>query len=105
MRRSTHRRATVDAGQLVCVRKIRVSSVIGVRNWRTAVLSSAGVKATVGRLAPLTITSGRMEVKVRKKGGLLLGLGARKNGRASAWPDNSYWVVMELMSRLRGVSW
>ena len=33
-----------------------------------------------------------------------LGLGARKNGRASAWAFSSYWAAMEATLRLRGAS-
>src|SRR5262249_44082864 len=97
--RSAHSRRTVEAGQPVWARKTRVSTGMGVRNWRTAVDSSAGSRGKVGRLEAPTRTSGRMAVNVRKTMLLLLGLGATKNGRASAWEDSSYWAAMELTFR------
>lgn len=49
----------------------------------------------VGRLAPLTARSGKIDVNVLKTMLLLLGLGAMKKGRASADPVSSYWVAID----------
>src|SRR5207249_9470268 len=97
--RSTHKRRMAETGQPVSVRRVSVSALMGVRNWRTASLPSAGSSVTVGRLDPASMRSGRIEVKVRKITLLLLGLGAMKNGRASPEADSSYWAAMELTFR------
>src|SRR5208282_4942773 len=89
--RSTHNRKMTATGQLVSVRKSRVAIGTGVRKrWIVSPLSP-GTSVMVGRLAPLTERSGRIEVNVRKMMLLLLlGLGATKNGLASAAPASSY---------------
>src|SRR5271157_4215967 len=88
--RSTHNRKMTATGQLVSVRKSRVSVGTGVRKrWIVSPLSP-GTSVMVGRLAPLTERSGKIEVNVRKTILLLLGLGAMKKGRASAAPASSY---------------
>ena len=104
LRRWIQRRTTVDAGQPACVRKTSVSPEIGVRNCRTAVPSSPGTSDRVGRSAAAAKTSGRMAVKVLKTTLLLLGLGAMKNGCASAWPESSYLAAIEVTLSEEGVS-
>jgi hypothetical protein len=94
----------VDTGQVVSVRKPSVSREMGVRNCRISSLELAGTRLMVGRLAPDTSTSGRIEVNVLKMTLLLLGLGAMKKGRASAWPASSYWAAMEVTFREKGPS-
>jgi hypothetical protein len=84
-----------EAGQLVSVKSAMDSGVIGVSDRRTGSLSFDGINVIVGRFAPLTFRSGRIEVNVLKMTLLLLGLGATKNGLASAPPPSSYWVAIE----------
>ena len=102
--RSTQSRKTTEVGQLVSLRNARVSVGIGVRNRRTVSLLSAGTSVMVGRLAPLTLRSGRIEVNVRKITLLLLGLGAMKKGLASAEPASSYWVAIDETLSSKGIS-
>ena len=102
--RSTHSRVTADTGQLVWNRKTRVSAEIGVRNRWTASPVSPGTSVMVGRFAPLTLTSGRILVNVRKTMLLLLGFGAMKNGLASAPPSSSYCAAIDETFRSRGIS-
>src|SRR5271157_2822524 len=83
--RSIHSRRITATGQLVSVRKPRVSVGTGARKRLIVSLLSPGKSVMVGRLAPLTWRSGSMLVNDRNTF-LLLGLGARKNGRASAEP-------------------
>src|SRR5262249_30792879 len=102
--RSIHSRAMVDGGQLVSARNASVSAGMGVRNSRICSDSLPGMSVMVGRFAPSTRRSGRIDVNVLKITLLLLGLGARKNGRASAVPDNSYCAAMDETLRDRGNS-
>src|SRR5262249_21725559 len=102
--RSTHSRITVDTGQLVWNRKTSVSVEIGVRYRWIASPVSPGTRVMVGRFEPVTETSGRILVNVRKTTLALLGLGARKNGLASAVPSSSYWAAMDETLRSSGVS-
>src|SRR6516162_6220088 len=85
-KRSTHNRKTTEMGQLESLKNANVSVGMGVRNRRIASPLSEGTSVMVGRLAPLIETSGRTDVNVLKITLLLLGLGARKKGRASAAP-------------------
>src|SRR5690606_6643825 len=75
---------------------------MGVRNWRMVDASSWGSRLTVGLSAPLSEANGRIAEKVRNTP--LLGLGASKNGRASAVADSSYWAAIAATSRFRGAS-
>ena len=66
----------METGQPDWTRKTSESALTGVRNCRTAALSSPGTSEMVGRFAPLTSRYGRMAVKVLKMTLLLLGFGA-----------------------------
>ena len=101
--RSTQSRITVDTGQLVWKRRMRVSAVIGVRNRWTASPVSPGTRVRVGRLAPLTTASGRIRANGWKMPELV-GFGEAKNGRASAPPFSSYCAAIEETLRSSGVS-
>jgi hypothetical protein len=101
--RSTQSRKTVDTGQLVWKRKMRVSAEIGVRNRWTASPLSPGTKVMVGRFAPLTVASGRTRENGWKTPAFV-GFGEAKNGRASAPPFSSYCAAIDETFRSSGVS-
>src|SRR5262245_11414688 len=90
--RSAQRRMISETGQPVSDRKIRVSALIGVRNWRTDAESSAGSSVKVGRLDPFSDTSGKIEVNERK---IALSACAVKKGLASALPASSYCAAID----------
>ncbi len=78
-----------------------MSTEMGVRKRRMESLRG-GIRVMVGRLAPLTATSGKILVNVRKIGPLWLG--TSKNGRASALPASSYCAAMDETASLYGAS-
>ena len=86
--RSIQSRNTIETGQLVCSRKIRVSLEIGVRNRWIASPLSAGMRVMVGRFEPSRVASG----KILEKGWKMFpaGFGVLKNGRASTPAASSY---------------